>query len=130
VSGGDLAGRRVLVVEDEYVMARELAHALRKAGAIVVGPVPTVGAALAAINAEAALDVAVLDLNLRGEASYEVADALDRMGVPYVFTTGYSRSSLPLRYRDRMMCEKPVDLDILLTMIGGHADGEPGAQHR
>jgi CheY-like chemotaxis protein len=121
VSGGDLAGRRVLVVEDEYVIARELAQALRSAGAIVVGPVPTVRAALAEINAEAALDVAVLDLNLRGEASYEVADALDRLGVRYVFTSGYSRSSLPLRYRDRVMCEKPIDLDILMTVIGGQA---------
>jgi CheY-like chemotaxis protein len=119
VSGGDLAGRRVLVVEDEYVIASELARALRNAGAVVVGPVPTVHAALAAIDAEAALDVAVLDLNLRGEPSYEVADALDRLGVRYVFTTGYSRSSLPLRYRDRVMCEKPIDVDVLLTVIGG-----------
>jgi CheY-like chemotaxis protein len=119
MSAGDLTGRRVLVVEDEYAIARELAQVLREAGAIVVGPVPTVQAALAAIDAEAALDVAVLDLNLRGEASYEVADALDRLGVRYVFTSGYSRSSLPQRYRDRVMCEKPVDVEILLTVIGG-----------
>src|ERR1700712_4618553 len=71
-----LAERRILVVEDEYMLADDLQIELEKVGAIVLAPLPDVEAALAFLAGDAELDGAVLDINLRGEASYRVADEL------------------------------------------------------
>ena len=106
VGTGALSRRRVLVVEDEYFLADDLAHALRKLGAEVVGPVPTRDKALALLEAEA-LDAAVLDINLKGETVFPVADALSKAGVPFVFATGYDEAALPAAYRDVPRWEKP-----------------------
>src|SRR3712207_3309616 len=94
-----LAGRRVMVVEDEFFLADDLAQALEKLGAEVVGPVPSKDKALAFLGAEP-LDAAVLDINLKGEAVFPVADALRQQGVPFVFATGYDEASVPSSYQD------------------------------
>ena len=119
---GAVRPRRVLVVEDEYYLAQDLARALQKLGAQVVGPVPTLEAALALIGAEP-VDAAVLDINLRGEEVYPVADALAERGIPFVFATGYDRSSIPATYQDVPRWEKPFDPHEL-------AKGLPGLGHR
>lgn len=103
-----LKGRRVLVVEDEYFLADDMARALESLGAQVVGPVPTRERALALITSEA-LDAAVLDINLKGDAVFPVADALGARGVPYVFATGYDLSSLPEAYQAIPRWEKPFN---------------------
>jgi CheY-like chemotaxis protein len=103
-----LAGRRVLVVEDEYFVADDIARALREIGADVVGPFPSREDALQAVGAQP-IDTAVLDINLQGEAVYPVADALRSAGIPFVFATGYDESSLPPSYRDVPRWEKPFD---------------------
>lgn len=77
-----LAGRSVLVVEDDYYLADEHARALETAGAIVLGPAPSVAAALDLLGREAALEAAVLDVNLGGEMVYAVADTLAVRGIP------------------------------------------------
>ena len=82
-----LVDRRVLVVEDEYLIAMEMAHCLRATGAEIVGPVANAQQALALIEA-GPLDAAVLDVNLRGETVYVVADRLCERRVPYLFATG------------------------------------------
>ena len=97
---------RVLVVEDEYYLAADLAEALARRGADVVGPVGTLGEAIDAI-ATHELDRAVLDVNLRGEMSFPIADRLEAAGIPYVIATGYSSDSLPERFRDKPRLEKP-----------------------
>lgn len=104
-----LAGRRLLVVEDEYFIASEIVRTLEKSGAEVVGPVPTVSGALDLINETERLDGAVLDVNLRGEMAYPVADALLARGVPLVFATGYDKTSVPQRYAHIRRCEKPFE---------------------
>lgn len=106
---GIIAGRRVLVVEDEYFLADRLARDLCALGAEVVGPVPSVDDALDLVEGGARLDGAVLDINLQGEMVYPVADALRARGVPFVFATGYDRTSIPAPYREVPRCEKPVD---------------------
>lgn len=103
-----LAGCRVLVVEDEYLIAMDMEHSLRKAGADVAGPVPDADQALALI------DAAVLDVNLRGEAVYVVADRLNERGVPYLFATGESEIADRSDYRSRPKLEKPI-LDVELV---------------
>ncbi len=107
---GPLHDRRILVVEDEYLMAEELREALEDAGAHVLGPAPTVDAALRLLADGAAPDAAILDVNLGGERSFPVADALAARGVPFVFATGYDAWALPLAYQGAQRCEKPVDM--------------------
>lgn len=115
----DLNGRRILVVEDEYLIAEELGAAFRDIGAVVLGPVSNSQDALRVIMAEdGRLDGAVLDLNLRGEMAFGVADALIENRVPFVFATGYDKSILPHRYAHLPHCEKPVDPAKIATALG------------
>ena len=86
-----LYGRRVLVVEDEMIVAWLLEDMLADFGCTIVGPAARIDQALAMIKAEA-LDAAVLDVNLNGQQSYPLADALVTRGVPFVFSTGYGCS--------------------------------------
>ena len=102
--------RRILVVEDEYLIADDLAHDLRGLGAEVVGPIASVGEALEAVQAEERLDGAVLDINLNGEMVFPVADALRERNVPIIFTTGYEEGVIPARFGDIHRCEKPVTM--------------------
>jgi CheY-like chemotaxis protein len=106
---GNLAGRRVLLVEDEYFIADDTARIFEAGGAEVIGPVASMDEALALVADTPRLDGAVLDINLQGEMAYLVADALAQRGVPYVFATGYDETSVPERYAAVIRCEKPVD---------------------
>ena len=101
-----LSGRRVLVVEDEMIVAWLLQDMLADLGCAVVGPAARVAQALAMIEAEA-IDAAVLDVNLNGQKSYPVADALAARGVPFVFSTGYETESLPNDYQSLRLLQKP-----------------------
>ncbi|RSV35852.1 response regulator [Sphingomonas sp. ABOLE] len=112
-----LHGCRVLVIEDEFLLADELADALRDAGATVLGPVGTVQHAIDLIRAEARIDCAVVDVNLGGEMVFPAAELLQTRGIPFVFTTGYDASALPPSFRAVLRCEKPVDLRRLQQAI-------------
>ena len=103
---GLLSGRRVLVVEDEMLVAWLLQDMLADLGCAVVGPAARVPQALAMLAVEA-VDAAVLDVNLNGETSYAVADALMARGVPFVFSTGYAKDRLAEPYRLRPVLQKP-----------------------
>ena len=103
-----LSGRRILVVEDEVIVAWALEDMLSQLGCEVVGPAARVNQALAMIEAEA-VDAAVLDINLNGEKSYPVADALAARGVPFVFSTGYNKNSLPNDYLSFPILQKPFE---------------------
>lgn len=108
---------KILVVEDEYFVAADLALALARVGAQVVGPVSTEEEALALLDAGERIDAAVLDINLRGEMVYPLADALRERGVPFVFATGYGASILPMRFRSVPRWEKPFDYQALAQSI-------------
>jgi DNA-binding response OmpR family regulator len=86
---------RVLVVEDEALLARLVGDTLAEAGCAVLGPAATVADALALLGAEEAPAAAVLDLNLGGETAGPVAAALAARGVPVVVATGYGASAMP-----------------------------------
>lgn len=103
-----LGGMRILVVEDEYLLADDLRDELIDAGAQVLGPVPSVADAQALIAAEARIDAAVLDINLRGEMVFPVADQLTGRGVPFAFATGYDEWALPDRFAGAPRVEKPL----------------------
>ncbi|EIM26762.1 response regulator [Microvirga lotononidis] len=113
----NLAGCRVLLVEDEYLIADELGKHLSAHGAILLGAVPTLEKALALVEASERIDGAVIDINLRGQAAYPVADALEGRGVPFVFATGYSAAMLPDRYRHVPRWEKPYQFEALVQSL-------------
>ena len=115
-SHSSLASRRVLVVEDEFFLADDVAEALRALGAEVVGPVPTGAMALALLDGER-VDAAVLDINLRGETIFPLADVLRARGVPFVFATGYDESATPPAYRDVPRWEKPFNPQDLVRAL-------------
>lgn len=99
---------RLLLVEDEFFLAQDLARSLAEQGATIIGPAPTVDSALGLIE-EYDIDYAVLDLNLQGQQAYPVADALLERGVPFAFVTGYDASVIPVRYSQITRFEKPLD---------------------
>ena len=103
-----LANRRVLVVEDEYLIAEEIASVLGDAGAEPLGPVPGVADALHLLAAESRVDAALLDVNLGNEAIWPVVDMLLARGVPLVLATGYDTSAIPRAYAHLPLCEKPA----------------------
>lgn len=108
MADANLTGRRVLLVEDEYMMASDLAEAFDAAGAEVVGPAPTVGQAMALLASDGELHAAVLDVNLSGEMVFPLADALAERGVRFLFTTGYDSGAIPPRFEGVTRLEKPV----------------------
>lgn len=112
-----LAGRRILVVEDEYLIASEVKRWLQQAGAVVLGPVPSVRLALDLIEDDA-VDAAVLDLNLGdGETALAIADRLRDLHVPHLFATGDVQGSRGPGYDDRPRLEKPfVEAELVRAM--------------
>jgi len=113
-----ISAKRVLVVEDEYLVAMDMSAYLEAAGAHVVGPASNVSAALEALE-HAELDGAILDVNLRGEMAYPVADALAARGIPFVFTTGYGVQAVPARFADIKRCEKPATPEAISRALFG-----------
>ena len=109
-----LKGRRLLLVEDEYLIAAEQAQTLEELGIEVVGPVATVKEALAVAEDDSfRLDGAVLDINLHEGRVFPVADALRMRGVPFIFTTGYDTSAIPDAYAKFPCLQKPVDKNLV-----------------
>ncbi|WEX75444.1 response regulator [Sinorhizobium numidicum] len=101
-------GRRVFVVEDEFLVALQIEDDLIAAGYAVIGPFTTLDGSIAASRVEH-FDVATLDLNLRGEFVYPLVDELIARNVPVLLLTGYTVSDLPERFRSLPRLAKPFD---------------------
>jgi two-component sensor histidine kinase/DNA-binding response OmpR family regulator len=102
------AGNRVLLVEDESLVAMMLGEVLRELGFSVIGPCATAAEATATIGSTD-VSAAILDVNLDGELVYPVADLLAAQDIPFAFITGYSEESLSPRYADVPVLKKPID---------------------
>jgi DNA-binding response OmpR family regulator len=111
-----LSGKRILVVEDDTLVAFALAMSLIDAGCIVIGPVDTVAEAMQLIE-KAKCDGVLLDVKLTGESVDEVAALLARRNKPFAFVTGLTREDLPAAFRDAPMLAKPFTEDDLLTTV-------------
>jgi CheY-like chemotaxis protein len=114
-----LAGRRILIVEDNFIIAAALARILKAQGAEPIGPAATVRDALVLIAEDEGIDGAALDINLRGEMVYPVADALRAKNVPMVFMTGYDVKSIAPAYRHMPCIQTPVTVERLMEALFG-----------
>lgn len=112
-----LSSCKVLVVEDEYLLADELLELLKGAGATVVGPVATAADALTLLLGGAKPDLAVLDIDLKGQDVYAVSDALAARNIPFIFATGYAEVEIVPRFRHIGRAQKPIITSKLDTLL-------------
>ena len=111
-----LTGTRVLLIEDETLVAMLLEESLAELGCEVVGPVARFEAARTAIKRER-FDCALVDIDLHGRPAYPLADLLDARGVPFGFVTGYDKSRLSGKFVRRPVLSKPFDLSQLRRLL-------------
>jgi CheY-like chemotaxis protein len=113
-----LAGCRILIVEDDGLLAYRIAQFLDDIGARVVGPFATMIDALSGITAIDAIDGAILDIGLAGETSYPLAEALQTTGIPFLFLTGTDRINLPARFSQAAHVRKPhSDAELMSALL-------------
>ena len=125
-----LADLRILVVEDEVVIALEIEERLQRLGCAVVGPVGRLERALE-LARTAALDGALLDVNIKGGFVYPVAEELLAREVPVIFSTGYAPDTLPPAFRDLPCLRKPfgagqLEATARQVFAGRHGSISPG----
>jgi DNA-binding response OmpR family regulator len=106
---GEIRARRVLIVEDEMLLAMNLEDMLVELGHNVIAVATRITQALT-LAAESEIDLAVLDLNLAGSLSFPVAEVLRRRGIPFMFATGYGSQGLIENYRNECVLVKPYGL--------------------
>ena len=99
---------RILIVEDEMLIAMLLEDMIADLGHEIVGPFHSLETGLAAV-ADANYDIAILDMNLGSKSSIPIAEELQRRGVPFAFATGHSREHLDPRFFDAHVIAKPFD---------------------
>ncbi len=119
VSSHPLKGIRVLIAEDQMIVAIELEDMLQEAGCEVIGPATTLESAMDLAN-RTTPDAAVLDVNLDGTRSYALAEMLQARGIPVILATGYGASRLPERWQQVPRLEKPftgTGLQALLARV-------------
>jgi len=117
-----LKDKRVLIVEDEPLVAMLVEDEMLGAGAEVVGPAFSVASALwllEAAMADGGIDAAVLDINMGGKHVSPVAERLAMLGVPFLFTTGYGEGCDTGGHAAAPMLHKPFDPAMLLSIVEG-----------
>jgi DNA-binding response OmpR family regulator len=111
-----LVGRRILLVEDELLVAMLIEAVLEEQNCITVGPFSDLTSALEAAHREQ-VDGAVLDINLAGQMVFPVAEVLDARGVPFLLLSGYGAMALPPDRRHWPVCDKPFKTDELVATL-------------
>lgn len=119
---GELQGLRVLVVEDEFLVAMDIELMLQQCGCAVVGPIADLATALRTVQ-EGGFDFALLDVNLGGEPVTAVAEALQAQAVPMVFCTGYQAGNLPERFAGAPTLKKPFQVGDVVAAVRAARSG-------
>ena len=116
-SQGGLYGLRVLVVEDETLIAIMLEDMLEEFGCVIAGVAGSVSQAMERVETDGSIDAAILDVNLGGEKIYPVADALVKRDVPFVFSTAFGPADLAERYPQSQTLAKPYEAEALAGVL-------------
>ena len=111
----DLAGCRVLVVEDDMMIAMHIERTLQGLGCSVVGPVAKLDVALRVASDEV-LDAAILDVTIRGGTAFPVAEQLMSRGIAFAFASGYGDWALPEAFRNQLRLTKPFTIRELVAL--------------
>ena len=111
-----LESRRILVVEDDYMIAQDVVEQLEGEGASVIGPAPSVAMSLRLIE-KAGVDAAVLDVNLGQENSFPVAQMLQDRDIPFLFSTGYNSADIPSEWQHVTVAMKPFRIADVLKLL-------------
>ncbi|WP_439923528.1 response regulator [Nitrobacter sp. JJSN] len=112
----DRRTKRILIVEDEFLVALHLEDVLTGMGHQIVGPCTRIEVAMA-VARESSIDFALLDINVAGTPSFAVADILRQRSIPFVFASGYGLEGLVDGYRNETALRKPYDLEELKVAI-------------
>lgn len=119
VTAASAQGMRVLLVEDDYFLAQELARELAERGAEIVGFATTLEKALALNEKELTFNAAILDIKLRDDYIFPAVSLMREREVAVVFITGFDTSIIPEEFRDIPCLSKPADPEILVRALGG-----------
>jgi CheY-like chemotaxis protein len=114
----------VMIVEDEMLVALDLQESVKALGYEVVGPYGRLAEAIEGAETQA-VDFAILDLNLNGEMTYDLAEQLEKRGIPIVFTTGYEADAITSRFNNCRVLNKPVVRDVLEGLLKEHFAPQP-----
>ena len=120
-----LNGRKILIVEDEYLIADDLTALLLEAHVEIIGPAASLPKAMRLASDAELIDAAVLDINLRGVNVFPLADELRSRGVPLMFLTGYGGNNIPADYAAIMRCEKPMGSANVVEALRAMIDQAP-----
>lgn len=114
-----LLGKRIIVVEDDYLLARDMCSELRSRGAKILGPAPTpfYAAQLIGSASKTRIDAAVLDIRLHGFEVYDLADELVARRIPFLFATATDRNEIPKRFKHAKVLNKPLDHGALVRNL-------------
>lgn len=126
----DYKGLRVLVVEDDPLMFMAIENILLSDGYVVVGPVPSLNAAIDAVQLPDHYDIVLPDVNLAGEASDPVAHLIQKRGIPFVFSTGYDCTAILNRWPSALAIQKPWWPETLLNTLAIAATQIPAVTPR
>jgi CheY-like chemotaxis protein len=121
---GLLAGRRILVVEDEMLVLMHIEMALEELGCTEISAASNVADAVGLLAGQS-FDAAMIDVNLRGEKSYPIADVLTQRGIPFAFSTGYSDHGIRTDFDHRPVLNKPYSQENLAVMFERLLDEQP-----
>jgi DNA-binding response OmpR family regulator len=127
-----LRGRRILIVEDDYLLAEEARTTLMACGADIIGPAPDLPRGLSLAQTQD-LHCAVLDINLRGEQVFPIAGKLIERGVPFIYATGYEPFIVPAGLESAGYIQKPYDnqklQDLVVLLCGETGQSADGVLH-
>src|SRR6476619_6256416 len=107
MAGKPLEGLRVLIIEDEAMIAMLIEDLLGEIGASAVKTVASVSEAAKILGDAIRLDMAIVDVNLHGQSTFPLADMLLERGIPFIFATGYAATGMPERFSSVPVLQKP-----------------------
>jgi len=117
---------KILVVDDEPLIAMMIADWLTEQGLETLGPAYSVSQALALLETQSA-DAAILDVSLGDDDCYDIAEVLSAKGIPFAFATGHGADAMAKGYADVITVAKPFDFEIVRSVVAKLLEGSPGA---